>query len=229
MTDHEDQLPESKNRAHDLLARAEERLARGEIDETGWFHEVQRVIVPAYLAGANPRSQSGYSGDATRWERARRLLCDAIHRDGTFLDVGCAIGPLMESVERWAREDGRTIETHGLDLSPELAELARRRLPGFAERIHVGNALDWRAPRAYDFVRTGLEYVPARRRRDLVSFLLDRAVAPGGRLIVGVYNEEIQSREVEEALVAWGFPVAGRTERPHRDPRLAYRAVWIER
>jgi 2-polyprenyl-3-methyl-5-hydroxy-6-metoxy-1,4-benzoquinol methylase len=36
-------------------------------------------------------------------ERGWRELA-AIERDGTFLDVGCATGFLMESVHRWAKE-----------------------------------------------------------------------------------------------------------------------------
>jgi hypothetical protein len=31
-------------------------------------------------------------------------------------------------------------------------------------------------------------------------------------------------------VAAWGFAIAGRVERPHcRDPRLVYRAFWIDR
>jgi hypothetical protein len=39
--------------------------------------------------------------------------------------------------------------------------MARHRLPHWADRIAVGNALDWIPGRSFDFVRTGLEYAPA--------------------------------------------------------------------
>jgi hypothetical protein len=78
-------------------------------------------------------------------------------------------------------------------------------------------------------VRTGLEYVPLPRRRELVAWLLDQVVAPGGRLIVGKYNEEVDRRALEDDLVDWGFNVVGRAERTHRmEPRLAYRVVWVD-
>src|SRR5262245_20232714 len=96
----------------------------------------------------------------------------------------------MESLARWGAAKNLVIEPYGLDISPELAELARTRLPHWRDRIYVGNALDWTPPRRFDFVRTGLEYVPRRRQRDLVQHLLDVAVADSGRLIVGVNNEE---------------------------------------
>jgi SAM-dependent methyltransferase len=226
----------AKNRAWPLLERLNRALEAGELDEARWYREVAAVIVPAYLAGANPRAQSGSGGSVEDWAHKRGLLADAVARDGTFLDVGCASGHLMETLAAWCRGRGHSIEPYGLDISPELADLARRRLPHWAARIFVGNAIDWLPPRPpgrFDFVRTGLEYVPPGRQRDLVARLLRDVVAPGGRLIVGVYGEERDATRAgpseEERLAAWGLRIAGRTERPHlKDARLVYRAVWID-
>jgi hypothetical protein len=44
----------------------------------------------------------------------------------------------MESVAAWCAERGLAIEPYGVDISPALAELARRRLPQWADRIWVG-------------------------------------------------------------------------------------------
>jgi hypothetical protein len=120
-------------------------------------------------------------------------------------------------------------EPYGLDIAPELAELARHRLPHWRDRIFVGNAIDWQPAQRFDIVRTGLEYVPSRRRRDLVSHLLNAVVATNGRLIIGVFSEERDDRTTEHQLAAWGFPIAGHSERAHADARLAYRIVWIDR
>ena len=122
------------------------------------------LVVPAYLAGDNPRAQSGHSGDAQRWEGARRLLLDAVDPSGTFLDIGCANGHLFECVDAWATEDGIDLEPWGLEISAELAELARRRLPHWRDRIAVGNALDWRPAKQFTYVRTNLDYAPDGRR-----------------------------------------------------------------
>jgi SAM-dependent methyltransferase len=224
----------SKDRAWPLVERLNAALEAGEIDEAGWHREIAAIITPAYLTGDNPRAQSGKSGDDASWAYARGLLAEAVDRDGAFLDVGCASGYLMETLERWSRERGHVIEPYGLDIAPELADLARRRLPQWADRIFVGNVIDWAPPRRFDYVRTGLEYVPPRRQRDLVARLLGEVVAPGGRLIIGTFNEERDERRAgpseEERVAAWGFRVVGRTERPHgRDPRLVYRAFWIDR
>ena len=103
-------------------------------------------------------------------------------------------------------------------------ELARRRLPQWADRIWAGNAVSWESPRRFEFVRTGLDYVPKHRRRDLVEHLLGLC----DRLIVGVYNEEAEARPTEALLESWGLRIAGRSERAHRDPRIRYRALWID-
>jgi 2-polyprenyl-3-methyl-5-hydroxy-6-metoxy-1,4-benzoquinol methylase len=88
-----------------------DRLLEGsEPDEAGWYDGVRRFLEAAYLAGENPRAQSGFGGDAEYWERTRRPMTRAIERDGSFLDVGCANGLLMESVVAWTAEDGHHIE-----------------------------------------------------------------------------------------------------------------------
>ena len=230
----EESIEAAKNRAHELLARTDTALEAEEIDEAEWYRRVAAVITPAYLAEEDPRAQSGFSGDQAHWKHARELIADAIGGDGTFLDVGSASGYLMECMHRWARVRGQVIKPYGLDIAPELADLARSRLPRWADRIYVGNAIDWVPPMRFDFVRTGLEYVPKRRQRDLVKRLLEYVVSPGGRPIIGPTKEAApgipDEPSLEELLVGWGFPIDGKSERLHDyDQRFLRRVVWIDR
>jgi len=203
---------------------------RGEIDAAEWHRRIGAIIGPAYLAAANPRGQSGSSSTPAEWEHARRFIFVAVNRDGTFLDVGCANGHLMECAVGWLAERGYHIEPYGLEILTELAALARQRLPQWADRIAVGNAIDWIPERRFDFVRTGLEYVPRRLRHELVRHLLDATVAPAGRLIIGAHSEVAGSEPQLQAEVAgWGFRVAGAVEVPHaQDDRVVRRAFWLE-
>lgn len=215
-------------------AAIDEAYTRGEIDEAGWHARVAALVVPKYLAGRDPRAQSGYTGTEAEWEQARSLVAEAIPRSGTFLDVGCASGLLMETVSAWCAERGLVVEPYGLDVAPELAALARSRLPRWADRIYDGNALTWVPPFPFDFVRTGHEYVPADRRRALFSHLLSHTVAPGGRLLIGPFTEERDETRagpsLEQQAREWGFDVGGRIERPHpRDDRVIRRLFWIDR
>jgi len=182
-------------------------------EEEAYFRSERSVHEQKYLAGDNPRQQSGFGRDERDWERYRRPIANAIDCDGTFLDIGCANGLLMESVAAWARQDGHAVEPYGLDISESLVDLARSRLPHWRERIFPGNALLWTPPMPFDFVRTELVYVPVTRRRDYVHRLLDTFVADDGRLIVCSYGssrpEGQRSEALTDALAAWGFRIAG--------------------
>jgi len=158
-----------------------------------------------YLASEDPRRQSGFGGDEARWEAARRPIVRAIDRPGTFLDVGCANGYLLESLVRWSPH---AIEPYGLDFSRRLVDVARARLPPWADRFYVGDALEWEPLRPFDFVRTELVYAPEPRWRELVERLLARAVLPGGRLIVCGYGSPrrgVPAHPVRRIVREWGY------------------------
>ncbi|HEY5951443.1 MAG TPA: class I SAM-dependent methyltransferase [Kofleriaceae bacterium] len=211
----------SKDSAWREVAAIDDAYERGELDDDGWHRAMAALVVPAYLAG-DVRRGSGHTGTAADWEYSRGIVAELIDRDRevTLLDVGCANGLLMESIARWCPN----VEVYGLEIAPELAARARERLPQWADRIFVGNALRWQSPRRFDVVRTGLEYVPRARRRQLVEHLL----AMTDLLIVGKYNEEIAERGIERDLRAWGVEIVRSVERAHRsDPRIAYRAISV--
>jgi predicted pyridoxine 5'-phosphate oxidase superfamily flavin-nucleotide-binding protein len=188
-----------------------ERLGHG----SAWPREIYELH---YLADGDLYRGSGHSGDAETWQLGRRPIADAIDRPGAFLDVGCANGLLMESIVRWARHP---IEPYGLDFAPRLVAEARRRLPQWADRIFVGDALEWQPPRRFDFVRTELVYAPEERRRELVERLLGW-LEPGGRLLVCGYGDD----DVRAPLREWGFaPVAEREWRSSSGRRVELAVV----
>ena len=180
------------------------------LGDKAWPAEIYELH---YLADGDPYRGSGHSGDARTWEVGRRPIVAAIHRLGTFLDVGCANGLLLESIVRWSEH---AVEPYGLDFAPRLVAEARRRLPQWADRFYVGDALEWTPPRRFDFVRTELVYAPEERRRELVERLL-RWLEPGGRLIVCGYG----GHRVRGPLREWGYEpeleldwLSGRSHRP---------------
>ena len=203
-------------------------LALGlEPDDRAWYEEVREWLEGAYLSATDPAAQSGKSGGMERWALGRRPIVEAVDRGGTFLDVGCANGLLMETLTRWAGERGHPIEPYGLDLSERLSSLARARYPRWADRIFVGNALTWHPPRRFDLVRTELEYVPRYRAPELVEHLLREVVAPGGRLVVCAYGTDVAER-VGDTLRRWGYAVAGETEGRDDAGRVLVRGAWID-
>ncbi|HEU4628640.1 MAG TPA: class I SAM-dependent methyltransferase [Gemmatimonadaceae bacterium] len=206
---------------------ASDALARGAIPEPEWQRRVSDALAAAYLADDDPRWQSGFDGDAALWRQARELVLDAVPRSGSLLDVGCANGHLMECLAVWARERGLELTLYGLELSPALADAARRRLPAWADRIHTGNVAEWVPPARFTYVRTGLEYVAPRSRARLVARLLRDVVEPAGRLIVGpVYESDVA--DTVRSFVDAGVPepaVVGTTDRNGKTRHV----VWAGR
>lgn len=87
--------------------------------------------------------QSGFSGGAVRWRQEREPLLEALNADGSFLDVGCASGYLLECLTTWAQEPGFWLEPYGLNLGAGLIELARTRQARLANHFFEGSAWDW--------------------------------------------------------------------------------------
>jgi len=217
-----DEYAPLKDNAWRETSEIDARLERGEIDEAGWHAAMARLIVPVYSAAETPWEGSGKSGSAEGWEYARSHIAHAIDRDGSFLDIGCANGYLLECLPHWIPH---AIDRYGLDIAPELVDLARERMPELADRLWAGNTLDWSPPQRFTYVRTGLEYVPRHRRRELVERLLGWC----DRLAIGVFNEEAHARPTEELLRSWGHAIAGRSERANRNkPGMEYRVLWLD-
>ncbi len=218
-----------KERGWRATAAIDAALAAGRLDESGWHAAMAALVAPAYLAAADPYAQAGHSGDAESWQASRGIVAHALRRSGTFLDVGCAGGILMESVARWGAARGLVIEPYGLDIVPELAVLARRRLPRWAHRISVGNVRDWRPAQRFDHVLIRPEYAPRGRRAEMAHHVLKHVVAPGGRLIVFVGTEEADRRAAEQEIAVAGVAVGGRVERVHpQHAGLRRRLFWID-
>jgi hypothetical protein len=200
--------------------------ARRALTEQEYHDDARRILDPSYLHASTPHGGSGFGGTEQEWYDARSMIVDAIERDGTFLDMGCANGHLMASVVEWCGAKGVRVEPYGVDISPALVARARDRLPHWADRFWVGDALRWHAPFPFDTVHGLLDAVPIPQRGDLVRNLLD-AVAPGGRLVLSQYGNAVSAREVVTAL---GFAIDGETSQPTRDgaPR-GHPSVWLRK
>lgn len=176
-----------------------------------WFETVRDFLQSAYVAAETPWQGSGKSGTFAEWTRLRIPVTELLHKDGSFLDIGCANGFLLQCLEQWAAHIPRQLSLHGLDIGEQLVAAARTRLPHRADYIHVGNGWDWQPPHRYDFVRTELVYVPTPFQNDYVKRLRRDVVAPDGRLIIAHYRgrtEDLSSGWHSEKLQAWGYTIS---------------------
>lgn len=158
-------------------------------DPEEFFSRIRDVLETAYLSHDEPWRQSGFSGPEERWVNLRRVVADCIHHDGTFLDIGCANGYLIECCLRWTAERNIRLTPYGIDLSERLVELAKARVPQFADHFYVANAFRWRPSMGFDYVRTELVYVPGEYEKAYIERLLREFLNPGGRLLIANYTE----------------------------------------
>lgn len=180
-----------------------------------WFAQTREQLEAQYLRGTTPWEQAGLHGNYERWQRLRRPVAEAVDRSGTFLDVGCANGFLLESLQTWLQCRDISIVPLGIDLSSPLINLARQRFPEFDAHFWTANCLEWVPPKRFDFVRTELVYVPAHLRQLLFDHLQRNYLVSGGRLLVAEYRptnfdhaspwlyQHLQDVEVEACYQAW--------------------------
>jgi protein-L-isoaspartate O-methyltransferase len=148
--------------------------------------------------------------------------------DGAWLDVGCANGYLMATLPAWAAESGVTIDPHGLELIPSLANLARASHPELADRIWTGSVMTWQPPRRFRYVTALEDAVPPQDLSLLVNRVLGELVAPEGRLILSSYtNREDQPRSLVDELFREGLTPSGviHIDRPAGHPLMT---VWFD-
>lgn len=102
-----------------------------------------------------------------------------------------------------------------MDLGPRLIARAQQRLPRYAANFFVANAWDWEPPRQFRYVYALYDSVPQDYLAEYVRRLLTRAVADGGRLIIGAYgsrSHQLPPFDVAAFLPTAGFTVAGTSQ-----------------
>ena len=182
------------------------------MDQQGWNKRTRARLEESYLQARTASGGSGCGRDESGWEILRRPLVEAFDRSGTWLDVGCANGLLLETLPMWAEGRGFQVEPFGLEFIPSVADLARARLPHLAERIYTGDVTEVDPLRRWTFVTALTDAVPPSGLGGLLRLLRDRFAEPGGRVIVSSYGSSSRSEPAEdvvERLVQEGFSVAG--------------------
>jgi len=175
-----------------------------------WFENLKNVLEEAYLQHNEPRKQSGFLGPEEAWIQCRKPIADCLDKSGTFLDIGCANGYLLECVAKWSKERGIEIIPYGLDLSERLIGLARERLPKYESHFFVGNGWTWNPPMKFDYVRTEVVYVPEELQEKYVKRLLNEFINVNGKLLVAEYRsrKDTESRKwIDEYLKEWDLTV----------------------
>jgi len=110
-----------------------------------------------------------------------------------LVDVGCGYGDLLRTVRRWARKRARPIRLVGIDLSPQVIEVARGATEAADDiEFRVADVFDYKLEKPIDFVTTSLvthhfsdtmivqflRWMDVSARRGWVIYDLQRSVVP---------------------------------------------------
>lgn len=178
-----------------------------------WFTSLKDELETAYIRNNQPWEQSGYYGSEEQWIATRKPNADCIDNSGSFLDIGCANGYLLECILKWTSLRNLKIVPYGIDISEKLIELAKARLPGYADNLYTSNCWDWDPPTRFDYVRTELVYVPEHLQKQYIDRVLNTCLNEDGKLLVSEYG--LSSRPPNTSylgnlLEAWGYYVLER-------------------
>jgi len=178
-----------------------------------WFTSLKDELETAYIRNKQPWEQSGYYGSEEQWIATRKPNADCVDTSGSFLDIGCANGYLLECTLKWTSTRNLQIIPYGIDISDKLIELAKVRLPGYANNLYTANCWDWDASARFDYVRTELVYVPEHLQKQYIDRILNTYLNEDGKLLVSEYG--LSSRPPNTSylgnlLDAWGYDVIDR-------------------
>ena len=180
------------------------------IKQQEWFDSLKKELEQAYLQYTEPWKQSGFSGPEDRWIRCRKPIVDCIEKLGTFLDIGCANGYLLECILKWTSKRDLNIIPYGLDLSAKLITLAKQRLPKYKNNLYVGNGWNWKNPIKFDYVGTEIVYVPECLQKEYIKRIIDLYLEEDGNLLLTEYrskNDDVNKPWIDKILIDWGFNI----------------------
>jgi len=56
------------------------------------------ILLKKYLSSSNEYQKSGWNGSQKSWEKNKKIILDAVEKNGSFLDIGCANGILLRDL-----------------------------------------------------------------------------------------------------------------------------------
>jgi len=157
-----------------------------------WLNRLKKDIEESYLRYKEPWKQSGFMMSEEDWVKCRKPVADCMDKSGTFLDISCSIGYLLESVLSWTKERGLSITPYGIDASEKLIKVAKTRLTAFENNLVVANAMSWVSPLKYDFVRADLSYVLIESQEQFLQRIFNNFLTADGKVILCEFRSKGQ-------------------------------------
>ena len=159
-------------------------------------HNFQQIVNdPIRIRGI--LNNCSFGGTYERWVKRKKFISDAIKQSGTFLDIGCGNGFLIRCLQEWSNFE---LIPFGVDIDKNYILKAKEMFPENANNFSVLDARNLvklrqvGLPDKYDsvyFSNIWTEGV-ANISKTMIQELLEH-VNPGGRLIIGFYDEDSEN------------------------------------
>jgi SAM-dependent methyltransferase len=127
-----------------------------------------------------------------RWEKARKFISKAFDKPGSVLDIGCANGFLLKSLQFWSKQK---LLPYGIDIVEENIIKAKD-LFGIHQDNFVATSLGnllkeypRSLPNQFDYIYWAYWSNLGEIKKESVDILLSH-LKPDGKLIIGFYPED---------------------------------------
>jgi len=143
------------------------------------------------------------------WKERREFIVQAINKNGSILDVGCANGFLLKCLQEWSNHK---LIPYGIDWNLKLIEQAKNLFPLKANNFIVKDARDlsdlfeYGFPAKFDFIYWSVwdqDSSIDQGRLKILKTLLKAAC--GGRLIMGSYESDKDKNRIIKDLKKMGI------------------------
>ena len=180
---------------------------------TEWFRalEANRPQLRALLEGSHIFSNQEPTLDS--WIKRRRFVARGVHTRGPFLDIGCANGFFLRSLQEWSPY---AIVPYGIDTNAELVNKARILFPRQSDHFAVAAFRDvsrlahFGLPSHFTFVYLNLWDGWTFTSVDEVTLLraARSTVLPGGRLLLSIHRSTPEIDRIIATLQDVGLPIS---------------------
>lgn len=142
----------------------------------------KELISGSYLSSDHP---------VEAWERGRCFIASTINHDGTILDIGCANGFLLKSLQAWC---SYTLDPYGIDANDDDISKAKELFPDLTDhfitaQLHIFlKNYPSHFPQKFDFI-----YWAVWTNYDLTKEEIHEVLThinENGRLILGFYPDD---------------------------------------
>ena len=165
---------------------------------------------------------SSFGGNFEGWEKRKGFISRAIHKPGSFFDVGCGNGFLIRCLQEWSDYE---LIPYGIDINETFVKKARQLFSNYGygsnfavlDAKQVSKLTTSGLPNKFDFVYLSNDWTqyPMPDAKVLITNMLS-LVKPGGRLIFGFYNEDKDKNlEATRKLQTGGIRFSDTLENPY--------------